>query len=702
MWCAHRLFTLWSVLNAIVLSAQGQSLDLRIWAPSTVPTLSNAVLSTSDCSVVSGCLPAGDRYLFQFDVDVQNMGPMDLSLGDPVGNTNFIYDTCVGEYRYRNWCTYRLRNATNGVVATRQVDACVSDTRIYQPMAMPFPIFTCESPGLQHDWSCVLSGSVSCAALDVTAVPAGDYTLEIEVNADRRIAELSYSNNIIQVPVTLAACHSIAPASRSVQDTPNGNGNGAMDPGETIREWIVLTNTGCTASSVSSVVTSLTPGVTILQGASTYPSISGGSVATNHSAFIYRLPKSISCGTIVTMRQVVATERATFTSQWTRTVGSLQTLATITNTFNATDLSKAIPEFGSVISTVSVSVAGIAILDDVDVLVRIDHLSASDLEIFLQPPWGGELMIGYNYGEGANYGSGNNCNTAIKTIFNDEATSLFTTSAPPFAGSYKPVESLSVLDGNPVSGKWKIRVDDVMTLNDGTFKCAGLRIVYHTAQYVCSTYQSAPTASNVFALAGHTATNLQLAGTDADGDPITFRTNSAPAHGTLSSLSATNGRITYTPVANYVGPDSFTFSVTDGTTTSTTATVFLQVGDADQDGLPDAWEARFFPDPVASLPGADPDGDGSRNWEEYVGDSVPTNALSRLPVITNVLLGQATALQLNWSSTGRLYDAWWCSNLATGLWLPAVTGRYGNGSSLELVFTNNLSVQFYQVRIRLP
>ena len=51
--------------------------------------------------------------------------------------------------------------------------------------------------------------------------------------------------------------------------------------------------------------------------------------------------------------------------------------------------------------------------------------------------------------------------------------------------------------------------------------------------------------------------------TDPDGDPLTAVLVTGPSHGTLT-LNA-NGSFTYTPAANYNGPDSFTYRASDGT-----------------------------------------------------------------------------------------------------------------------------------------
>jgi VCBS repeat-containing protein len=62
---------------------------------------------------------------------------------------------------------------------------------------------------------------------------------------------------------------------------------------------------------------------------------------------------------------------------------------------------------------------------------------------------------------------------------------------------------------------------------------------------------------------------------DADGDLLAARIITGPAHGTLEFN--TDGTWTYTPEANYYGPDSYTYVVNDGSVDSTIATVHLTV-----------------------------------------------------------------------------------------------------------------------------
>ena len=67
---------------------------------------------------------------------------------------------------------------------------------------------------------------------------------------------------------------------------------------------------------------------------------------------------------------------------------------------------------------------------------------------------------------------------------------------------------------------------------------------------------------------------ITLSGTDPDGNTLAFSITSHPTHGTLSGIEP---NLTYTPAANYFGPDSFTFTVSEGSLTSEPATVLIEV-----------------------------------------------------------------------------------------------------------------------------
>jgi hypothetical protein len=74
--------------------------------------------------------------------------------------------------------------------------------------------------------------------------------------------------------------------------------------------------------------------------------------------------------------------------------------------------------------------------------------------------------------------------------------------------------------------------------------------------------------------APNTPRAITLTGSDAEGDPLTFRVVTEPSNGLLSGDSPD---LTYTPAAGFSGPDSFSFVANDGTADSGLATVSITV-----------------------------------------------------------------------------------------------------------------------------
>ena len=70
---------------------------------------------------------------------------------------------------------------------------------------------------------------------------------------------------------------------------------------------------------------------------------------------------------------------------------------------------------------------------------------------------------------------------------------------------------------------------------------------------------------------------LALAGTDADGDPLSFSIQKAPASGILSGVPSD---LIYRPFIGFVGTDVIEFAAADGRNVSTPASVTIQVSEA--------------------------------------------------------------------------------------------------------------------------
>jgi hypothetical protein len=109
-----------------------------------------------------------------------------------------------------------------------------------------------------------------------------------------------------------------------------------------------------------------------------------------------------------------------------------------------------------------------------------------------------------------------------------------------------------------------------------------------------------------------TPVGMTLTGSDSIGTTnLTYAVGTAPAHGTLSGTAP---NLTYTPDADFSGSDSFTFTVNDGFSDSSTATVAITVDpveDAPVFGTPTAAAAiKYNAAYHSSLAGSATDADG--------------------------------------------------------------------------------------------
>ncbi len=108
------------------------------------------------------------------------------------------------------------------------------------------------------------------------------------------------------------------------------------------------------------------------------------------------------------------------------------------------------------------------------------------------------------------------------------------------------------------------------TANDGTVVSAPA-----TVSITVNPVNDAPVAdAQSVTTAEGTAVAITLAGSDVDGDPLTYAVVTGPANGSLSG-SAPN--LTYTPNADFSGADALTFVTNDGSVDSDLATVSIDV-----------------------------------------------------------------------------------------------------------------------------
>lgn len=152
----------------------------------------------------------GARRLLHFAVETPNVGDADMELGEPdPSNPNFSYSDCHGHYHFEGYAAYRLIDGEGDEIATGRKQAfCLLDVERYvtdDPDVARSPKYRCDFQGIQRGWADVYHTNLPCQFIDVTGVPDGAYTLEIELNADRNLVEKDYDNNLVSIPLDLAS-----------------------------------------------------------------------------------------------------------------------------------------------------------------------------------------------------------------------------------------------------------------------------------------------------------------------------------------------------------------------------------------------------------------------------------------------------------------------------------------------------------------
>ncbi|WP_165075719.1 proprotein convertase P-domain-containing protein [Paludisphaera rhizosphaerae] len=170
---------------------------------------------------------------------------------------------------------------------------------------------------------------------------------------------------------------------------------------------------------------------------------------------------------------------------------------TTTTSYAAAGLPAAIPDLGSVSS--SVAVPADVVVGNLTVTLSLTHTYDSDLVITLTSPSGRVITLSNrNGGSGDNY---------TNTTFDSTASTSITRGSAPFTGTFAPQGSLGVFNGLDAKGTWTLKVSDVAYLDKGTLLSWSLSItgtagtaapaVVHSAAAAATFATTTPTASDV-------------------------------------------------------------------------------------------------------------------------------------------------------------------------------------------------------------
>lgn len=176
--------------------------DLVILTNSIQPSVITRTFEAGDCQIGNGCTVEGTRQLLRFAVETLNQGTEDVVIGSAAGSPLFEYNPCNEYNQFRYYARFRLLDGTGHAVATNsKFGFCLEDSRRQFATAPAAARYDCGYQGLQAGWSDLYSANLACQYVDVTAVPPGQYALEVHINPLSRLAELNHSNNIAVLPV---------------------------------------------------------------------------------------------------------------------------------------------------------------------------------------------------------------------------------------------------------------------------------------------------------------------------------------------------------------------------------------------------------------------------------------------------------------------------------------------------------------------
>ncbi len=219
---------------------------------------------------------------------------------DPVDQCSFYY---VNEYLKTsgsfNWSTriasYRFPACTDAP-AWGTVTGTVTSTETGAPVS-----------GVVVTLDNGYAGATNSSGVYSFIVPSGNYTATA-ADANRNCAVTTPASAPVALAVggtvtqnfTIAGSSKLEANGLTIDDSSAGNGNGILNKNECVTVTANVKNNGCASeSAISATVTTTTPGVTIVDGSSSYPDLVIDASSNNNTPFRISTTSSFVCGTNV-------------------------------------------------------------------------------------------------------------------------------------------------------------------------------------------------------------------------------------------------------------------------------------------------------------------------------------------------------------------------------------------------------------------
>ena len=271
----------------------------------------------------------------------------------------------------------------------------------------------------------------------------------------------------------------------------SGDGDGVLEPGETGSVLTVLKNLGGAApTNLQGVLSTVTPGVTIVNGNSTYPSIPAfGGTGSNNTPFTFTLSPALTCGVAPDFQLSTSYSNGALSPQtfaFKVQTGSPGGAPVSTPYPGATvpipdsnaagvNIPLTVSGVPSAIAKLTFSIDGTSCTTSVGATtVGLDHSWVGDLKITLTSPSGTSVVLANRPG-----GTGNSGNNFCQTVLDDSgATSIqnIAVAGAPYTGTFQPASPLAAFNGEDPNGTWVLNVSDNAFLDTGSVRAFTLTV----------------------------------------------------------------------------------------------------------------------------------------------------------------------------------------------------------------------------------
>lgn len=403
------------------------------------------------------------------------------------GPRRIILDGVTG-----NELTPGNRTGTGGVVRLKPDITAADGVSCAAPDFNPFYGTSAAAP---H--AAAIAALVKGAVPSLTSAQIHAALLASAIDIEAPGVDRNTGAGIVMAQAALAAAgatpKAVLTAGTAIRSEVSGDGDDFVENNEVWALRIPLSNVGAVAATaVSGVLSSATPGVTILSSVSAYPNIGVGSTGNNVTPFRFLVGPATPCGSAIQFTLTVNYTGGISPQTFTFSIGTGSPGVPVT--FSYTGPPVPIPDgqdqSGSSPGALAVAVLPVSGLTGniYKIVLRIDgsscdtnagntgvgidHTFDSDLKITLRSPSGTPVLVINNAG-----GSGVNfCQTVLDDASEGGSIQQVAPVFAPFSASYTPNSPLSAFNSENANGNWTLEVQDFFVFDTGNIRAFSLII----------------------------------------------------------------------------------------------------------------------------------------------------------------------------------------------------------------------------------